>query len=115
MMGTKLQTDKPREFWIYVPKNNEEFTIARMAQLPDLGTERLNVIEKSAYDELKAELNKLDAKFPEAVLEIAKWKAQADKLAEALEFALISSGPKYEDAIKLIAKDALAQYRGEKT
>ena len=41
---------KNRIFYVYQPKNNEEFTIARINQLPDIGPERIKVIEYSEFE-----------------------------------------------------------------
>jgi hypothetical protein len=110
----------PRKFWIidrvrggYITRDFESKHLAD-------GDRQYHVIEKSAYDELQAAYKSLaTAKDIEVgakyIDDWRKAKAQADKLAEALEriWDCHDCGPNYCRTCDKVSEQALAEYRGE--
>ena len=117
-------SDKPREFWI---QDVCGYSLNAFINRPDCDDESdreiIQVIEKSAYDELKERLREITSEWKNAC-ERAEYKkeliqdhlelqAQADKLADALADVIYGEPPDF--ATKYVYADKLLkEYRGEK-
>ena len=116
---------KPRTWWInrpYISVQKKEFDPPQIYvhEVPGF----TEVIEKSVYDELKKEVEALynqlmvyehapheyGGRFPNPKIE--QLQAKVDKLVEALKEISDIGGP--GDLPQYYAKQALAEYRGEK-
>lgn len=109
---------EPREFVIidnyeYRKKHNSFRCIEIVPNETEIAKTDIHVIEKSAYDELKILLKAEQDAYHGASLRELKAKAQADKLAEALEFIHEHSTLTDKGRDDLI-KQALKEYRGKK-
>lgn len=122
-------SDKPKEWWISNPPEvssiyEEECMVSARTKAGYYGDDRdVKVIEKSAYDALKAELLELKEMMPRMVDSIPwanklqrelclkekdQWQAQAEKLAEALKIAITEN--KSSNYVDDVANGALHDF-----